>query len=334
MNVVLGLFAVAARRVAPLLCAGAALLAVPAFAQRHKPKEEKSTRIRVAVVQFVGRYQGSNENVLDAASSAVSHISRFQLIDRARLPEILQELKLQSGGVIDASTQKQIGKIKGIDYIIYGAVNEANVTQSQSNSKDYFGNVTRKVTHKARLKMTFRATNIETGETSVETYHAETVGGEDAQEVLGKALEKVCKQMAAGLIDSPEKQNIKVAKIDPEDGEVTINSGRDNGVDMGQIYKIFIPAGSDSSEGDSDDALVSYARPVAIHPRTAELELIEWGKTGFGGVKEGWRKRNAEQQMDKDKLEKFNHGKKKRDRRRLIETGQSVALAPDGKPEE
>ncbi len=50
------------------------------------------------------------------------NLQKFEIIERSVLDKVMNELKLQSSGVIDASTAKQLGKVLGVDAIITGTL--------------------------------------------------------------------------------------------------------------------------------------------------------------------------------------------------------------------
>ena len=337
------------RRIAPALRAGAllTLLALPALAQHHKAKDSsedkpaKSDRTRIAVLRFTARNGKSDQNVLDAATTAISHVKRFKLVERDQFPAVIQELKLESGGAIDEETKKAIGKINGIDYIVYGSVNEETVKNYESTGKDLLNNTTHTFSCKAHIRITFHNINIETGETKTETYtDDEEGGGNEGEETMGRALEKVCKQMAGGMFGG-EDDAAMITKVNADEGTFKVNIGRQDAVDMDQIYRVYIPASQmakskdgDAKDGDEepDDVFVGYARPIDISKASSIMELVEWGSKSFFEPKKTWKKKGVEQ-FDAAKLDTFNKKQKKSiDRRVIIEKGQRVALVPNGKP--
>jgi hypothetical protein len=50
------------------------------------------------------------------------NLQKFEIIERSVLNKVLDELKLQSSGVIDASSAKELGKVLGVDAIITGTL--------------------------------------------------------------------------------------------------------------------------------------------------------------------------------------------------------------------
>lgn len=64
------------------------------------------------------------EYVTDALMEAVYSTGKIRIIERTKLDNILEELQLQSSGIIDETTAKEIGKVAGVDYICYGSFSE------------------------------------------------------------------------------------------------------------------------------------------------------------------------------------------------------------------
>lgn len=60
------------------------------------------------------------EYITDALMEAVFDTGKIRIIERSKLDNIMTELHLQSSGLIDEDTAKEIGKVAGVDYICYG----------------------------------------------------------------------------------------------------------------------------------------------------------------------------------------------------------------------
>jgi len=81
---------------------------------------------RIAVLPF--SYAQSTSSVKDGSiiserlTMALIKSEKIEIIERSVLNKVLDELKLQSSGVIDASIAKELGKILGADAIITGTL--------------------------------------------------------------------------------------------------------------------------------------------------------------------------------------------------------------------
>ncbi len=72
---------------------------------------------RVAVLPIKG---DNNDIVRSKIEEAVLDSGKFQLIDRANLQTLINEIEFQEGAEIDGKTVKEL-KIKGVDYVITGS---------------------------------------------------------------------------------------------------------------------------------------------------------------------------------------------------------------------
>lgn len=92
--------------------------------------DDKESKPRFAFVTLASDFDDEeiNEYLTDALMEAVYSTGYIRIIERSKLDKILEEQKLQSSGIIDETTAKQIGKLAGVDYIVYG-----NVTDVENN---------------------------------------------------------------------------------------------------------------------------------------------------------------------------------------------------------
>lgn len=104
-------------RTALLIALGATFVSTSAFAAKAKPT--------VAILYF--DYQGKNEEMLllkkGLAQMLISDLSgsdAYQIVERDRLQEIIEELKLGQSRKIDKSTAAKIGKLLGARYMVLG----------------------------------------------------------------------------------------------------------------------------------------------------------------------------------------------------------------------
>ncbi len=63
------------------------------------------------------------------------NLKRFEVIERNVLDKVLNELKLQNSGAIDASTAKELGKILGVDAIITGTLVQTSDGKIEINAR-------------------------------------------------------------------------------------------------------------------------------------------------------------------------------------------------------
>jgi len=81
---------------------------------------------KLAVIPF--SYADNTASTKDGAviserlTMKLINLQKFEIIERSVLNKVLDELKLQSSGVIDASSAKELGKVLGVDAIITGTL--------------------------------------------------------------------------------------------------------------------------------------------------------------------------------------------------------------------
>jgi len=100
------------------------------------PYEDLADKLSVAGEQLVNKkmaiipfsYADETSKSRDGAviserlTMKMINLQKFEIIERSVLDKVMNELKLQSSGVIDASTAKQLGKVLGVDAIITGTL--------------------------------------------------------------------------------------------------------------------------------------------------------------------------------------------------------------------
>ncbi len=81
---------------------------------------------KVAVIPFsyADNIQSTKDGsvIAERLSMKLINLNKFEVIERTQLDKVLQELKLQNSGIIDATSAKELGKILGVDAIITGTL--------------------------------------------------------------------------------------------------------------------------------------------------------------------------------------------------------------------
>lgn len=57
-------------------------------------------------------------------------VGKFNLMDRTLIEEKIQAANLNTTGLIDPDTAKKIGKLLGVDYLVYGNVNDVTLSET------------------------------------------------------------------------------------------------------------------------------------------------------------------------------------------------------------
>jgi len=84
---------------------------------------------RIAVFPFADANKAAQEEGYGAAVSEMLTTKLvndrvFQVVERGRIQEMLEEQKLQVSGIVDANTARRIGSILGVDLLVFGGVSK------------------------------------------------------------------------------------------------------------------------------------------------------------------------------------------------------------------
>jgi curli biogenesis system outer membrane secretion channel CsgG len=104
-----------------------------------KPRDPKPLdgRKRVAVADFEDKSEYGRGRVGMAAADILTNelveSQQFAVYERKQLAKALDEQKLGQSGIIDPSTAAQVGKVIGVDYILYGVVSNVGIAPESTN---------------------------------------------------------------------------------------------------------------------------------------------------------------------------------------------------------
>lgn len=83
------------------------------------PKVDVGSMKRIAIIHFEG---DRAEQIGNTLGSILQQTHRFEILERAQIENILKEHNLNFTGVIDETTASNIGKVLGVQGLIYGTV--------------------------------------------------------------------------------------------------------------------------------------------------------------------------------------------------------------------
>ncbi|MFA5519261.1 MAG: CsgG/HfaB family protein [Spirochaetota bacterium] len=192
-----------------------AIVAVSCSSVSYKPLPYKD-RILVAVGE-VDNQTGNHlfdSVVSESTGNYIHHFHKtqcFRVIERHRLSELLKEHRLSMTGLIDQSQGKRIGKILGVDAILYLALSSAKYNKNEQKAGSAIS-----IEEKLSITVDARLVTVETGEilasavfTTVEEAKVQAIGkglsrGEPMDQlkavrevVTVKAPEYIADQMAS-----------------------------------------------------------------------------------------------------------------------------------------
>lgn len=89
--------------------------------------QESNGPSRIAVFPFAdtnaaAKQAGNGEAIAGMLMTELINSKTFQVVERSEIQRIIDEIGLGQGGIIDASTAKEIGKIYGVDNLVFGSV--------------------------------------------------------------------------------------------------------------------------------------------------------------------------------------------------------------------
>lgn len=138
------------------------------------PKSDK--KVRVAVLDFdfsavsnpyyLSYFGGSARGVSDILVNQLVKTGNYRVIERSKLDAILQELDLGASGRVDPSTAAQIGRLLGVETVIFGSVTQMDLQEQEKGGGigGFFGVGADVTDVDAYVKLAVRMVNTTTGE--------------------------------------------------------------------------------------------------------------------------------------------------------------------------
>ena len=195
-------------------------------------------------------------------TSALVNSDRFVVVERAELKEILSEQELKAGGLVNKETGPKLGKLAGVQLLIYGAVTEFG-TQDKGGGINFgfiggrsplsLGGAQESASGK--VAMDIRVVDTTTGEileshTVSETiessafnlsvgYSGMSLGGDKFDKTpLGEATRGAIQKAVRGITVTAAGQPWTGQVVDIEGAEVYINAGLRSGLKKGDMFMI------------------------------------------------------------------------------------------------
>lgn len=161
-----------------------------------------SLKKRIAVIPFDSQLVGTlnlGGIVGEMFTTALVRLGSFDVIEREKIDTIIQELKLQQGGMVEPSSAVAIGKLLGVDYILTGTITEFGIREEKKGGilgffKDLLGGGAKKISI-ARVKFDFRIIDVATGK----IFFADTGEGEEKESSLSLGVGTDLNNWIAGV---------------------------------------------------------------------------------------------------------------------------------------
>ena len=221
---------------------GAALLLAPLAPLHGEAASMQSEKLRIGVVPFQNsstlRDAAMSGRLAEFLTAELMQNRNYELIERNRIDTIAREQAFGMQGNVDPSTAAQVGKILGLDYIVYGSLLEANANTETSTSSN-------RTTYTTRAKAVVSVTVVEVetgriiiserGEATRSYYHGETRPSSSADHYSDSIKEAIGK---AGFAIRRDIAPLEPAVIRVSGKEVTLDMGREAGLSEGQKFEI------------------------------------------------------------------------------------------------
>lgn len=140
---------------------------------------------RIGVLRFTNNshaswwHGGTGSELQDMLIAELASTNSFSILERKELDSVISELKLGESGLVEPSTKRQLGKLKGAKYLIAGTVSsfELNTSGSDAGISIMGFNVGGKK-EVANLSVDVKLIDVETGEiVEARTIEANSSGG-------------------------------------------------------------------------------------------------------------------------------------------------------------
>lgn len=188
----------------------------PATMYKQRPPKPFDQRRKIAIADFVDKSEYGKERVGAASADILATVlidcEQFAVYDRQQLSKIMDEQKLGQSGAVDMSTAVQVGKLVGVDFIMYGTVSNVGFAVESTNVIFH-----QKKRQKATVTVDARMINCQTG-LAVFGKQGDGVAYKDAtgalglggrmsydSSLLGQALRAAIYKMMDEIIDKAER---------------------------------------------------------------------------------------------------------------------------------
>ncbi len=128
-----------------VLLLAVSILAAPAGAEPLKKLAKKlqkgvkdQPQIKVAVLDFAyhdGALSSGSSIVQERLTTYLAQNKKIEVIERKLLKKILEEMKLESTGIIDPDTTRKLGKLLGAGALVTGTLNDLSEKKTEVNAR-------------------------------------------------------------------------------------------------------------------------------------------------------------------------------------------------------
>lgn len=212
--------------------------------------QAENVKKTVAIITFSNAtsYPRLGAAVAETLTVELVKNKNYKVVERSKLKQILGEQYLAASGAVDLeSNPVPLGKLKGVDYLITGAVLKAEQS-TQSMHIPFFGGIGGSKT-KTEIEISVRLVDVKTGEiimaekaTGDSSSGGASIGGIGSfHEFESSGYGEATKEAVKNVVDKLNQMNPVEGLVVKVDGDkVYIDLGRQDGVEIGQEFKIFV----------------------------------------------------------------------------------------------
>lgn len=235
--------------------------------------QEQASKMVITLGEFknkTGVDEKLFETLIDRMTNAIVNTRKFDVVDQARLKEVLDQHKLTDSGIADSSDAPKKGKIASAGFKLYGTVLNLGLLQNKVAGEGFAGE---KIT--AEVELNLRFADVETGkaiaskiiksskskaQTASEGNEVTSnIGTTVIQEAIQEAAEKVTNQLMELAFPT------KIIKVGQDDVTVNLTEER---AKKGQIFGVF-EVGEELTDPDTGESL------GADEKKTGDIEISQ-----------------------------------------------------------
>jgi curli biogenesis system outer membrane secretion channel CsgG len=216
---------------------------------------------------------------------------KFDVLERARLDDLLREKELQESDYADPAAASKIAKLLGVDYFIIGRIDGFDVT-STTKSVPYSSQTYQQ--QEASLDVYLRVIDAHTGRiVAAEKFNKEAKVRINAEKKTTGAGRTVIAQSAQEMVGRITDNVFPLRVIRVEDNAIYLNRGNDGRLKMGDHLLVF-SQGKELTDSDTGESVgfaeeeVGEAEVSVIDTRFTKATLIK------GKATEGMRVRKLD----------------------------------------
>jgi len=224
---------------------------------------------------------------IDMLTTAIAKTRKFELVERDRMADILKEQALGESEVIEEESAQKLGTVRGLDYIILGAITEYGI-QSKGLGGRGFGIASSKAVMAVDIRIIDAATgSIAIAETVSESKKASgglAIKGFEAAEKNEKVLSDVMRECADSIasVTVSTIYPVKIVSVG-KTGTIMVNYGK-GFLGKGDVLDVF-SQGEEIIDPDTGEVLGSEEEKVGRIKITDVQAKFSKGKAVIGADK-------------------------------------------------